>query len=122
MRAKAGRKQQVQRRLTSDQVVQLIGEYEAGNSMLMLAKSWRLHRTTVAEHLRRAGIPVRQRGIPAEMVAEVIRLYEEGWSCQRLGDRYGCDDETVRQSLRRAGITMRKSWERRFTPKNPEFE
>jgi hypothetical protein len=42
--------------------------------MLVLAKRWRLHRTTVAEHLRRAGVEIRQRGIPLEKLDEAIRL------------------------------------------------
>jgi hypothetical protein len=56
------RKRQVQRRLTPAQVEQLIGEYQSGDNILKLAKRWRLHRTTVAEHLRRSGISVRKRG------------------------------------------------------------
>jgi hypothetical protein len=80
--------------------------------MLELAKSWRLHRTTVAEHLRCAGVPVRERGIQVEMQDEAIRLYGDGWSCHRLAERYSCADETVRQTLKRAGIKLRKPWER----------
>jgi hypothetical protein len=80
--------------------------------MLQLAKRWQLHRTTVAEHLRRAGVPIRQRGITEEQRGETIRLYREGWSCQRLAGRYGCDDETVRQTLKRHGVHLRSPWDR----------
>jgi len=55
-RKKPARKRQSQRRLTREQVEQLIAEYEAGDTMLMFAKRWRLHRTTVAEHLHRAKV------------------------------------------------------------------
>jgi transposase-like protein len=91
---------------------QLVAEYVSGASMLALARRWELHRTTVAEHLRRAGVAVRQRGIPAEKLDEAIRLYRGGWSCWRLAKRYNCDDETVRQALKRAGIALRAPWER----------
>jgi hypothetical protein len=57
--------------------------------MLTLAKRWRLHRTTVAEHLHRAGVPVRQHGMPAEMLYEAVRLYAEGRSCQRAASYLG---------------------------------
>jgi predicted DNA-binding protein YlxM (UPF0122 family) len=111
-RSKPGRRRQVQRRLTPEQAERLVAEYEAGDSMQRLAKRWNLHRTTVADHLRRAGSAVRERGIPAERLDEAIRLYADGWSCQRLADRYSCDDETIRQTLKRAGIKFRKPWER----------
>ncbi|PLS80658.1 hypothetical protein CYG49_04565 [Candidatus Saccharibacteria bacterium] len=103
---------QPQRRLTAEQVEQLVREYEAGNDMTMLATRWGLHRTTVAGHLRRAGVTLRRQGIPDERLGEAVRLYEDGWSCQRLADRYKCDDETVRQALKRAGVRLRAPWER----------
>ena len=111
-KAKRSKPRQAQHRLTSKHRDQLVAEYLSGASMLALAKRWGLHRTTVAEHLRRAGVGIRQRGIPAEKLNEAIRLYTEGWSCQRLAERYDCDDETVRQTLKRAGTTLRAPWER----------
>jgi DNA-directed RNA polymerase specialized sigma24 family protein len=112
MRSKTMQKRQVQRRLTPEQVEQLVLDYQAGNSMQKLARSWHLHRTTVAEHLRRAGVAVRQRGIPIAQLGEAGRLYGEGWSCQRLAERYRCDEETVRQALKQHKVQMRKPWER----------
>ena len=102
------KQRQVQRRLTAKQAAQLAAEYEAGASMQQLADRWNLHRTTVADQLRRAGVAIRQRGIPPERLDEAIRLYGEGWSCQRLAERFDCDDETVRQTLKRAGVKLRK--------------
>jgi len=101
------RKRQIQRRLTPEQVEQLLTKYRAGASMQQLVRKWRLHRTTVASHLRLAGVPLRRQGIPPDRLLEAVRLYGEGWSCQRLGERYGCNAETVRQTLKSAGLTMR---------------
>jgi uncharacterized protein (DUF433 family) len=103
---------QIQRRLTSKHRDQMVTEYQAGASMQQLAERWGLHRTTVSEHLRRAGIGARKRGIPPEKLDEVVRLYDKGWSCQRLADRYKCDAETIRQALRGAGVNIRAPWER----------
>ncbi len=111
-RVKSVRQRQVQRRLTAEQVEQLVCAYQAGASMKELAARWRLHRTTVASQLRLAGVALRRQGIPAEQLGEAVRLYVEGWSCQRLAERYRCDDETVRQALKRAGVTLRRPWER----------
>jgi uncharacterized protein (DUF433 family) len=112
MRSKITVKRQVQRRLTPEQVEQLVARYRAGDNMQELARNWRLHRTTIAEHLRRAGVPVRQRGIPHDRLDEAVLLYAEGWSCLRLAERYDCDNETVRQTLKRAGVMLRQPWER----------
>lgn len=102
----------MQRRLTSVQVEQLAQEYGAGDDMAVIAARWSLHRTTVAGHLRRAGVALRRQGLPTDQLSEAIRLYNEGLSCQSLAERYGCDDETVRQALKGAGVRMRKPWER----------
>jgi hypothetical protein len=77
------RKRQAQRRLTTEQVEQLAAEYQAGDSVQNLARNWRLHRTTVAEHLRRAGVVVRQRGIPIAQLGEAERLYWDNLSVRR---------------------------------------
>lgn len=106
------RQRQTQRRLTAEQLKQLIAEYEAGASMKELATRWNLHRTTVAAQLRQAGVQLRRQGVPDTLLDEAIRLYGEGWSCRRLAERYGCDAETVRQALRRAGVRLRSPWER----------
>ena len=110
--AKRSKPRQVQHRLTRKHRDELVAEYLSGASMLALGKKWGLHRTTVTEHLRRAGVAVRPRGIPAEKLDEAIRLYREGWSCWRLAKRYDCAGETVRQTLNRAGQRLRAPWER----------
>ncbi len=47
-RHKVAKPQQSQRRLTAEQVAQLVQEYEVGDDMAVLATRWDLHRTTVA--------------------------------------------------------------------------
>lgn len=101
-----------QRRLTYDQVAQLVAEYQAGADMRELAVRWQVHGTTVAGHLRRAGVELRRQGLSEEQLTEAVRLYGEGWSLQRLAERYVCDAETVRTYLGRAGMRMRRPWER----------
>jgi len=110
-RTKTKKHWQMQRRLKPEQIKRLMAEYEAGDNMLHLAKRWRLHRTTVSDHLRRAGVPVRHRGIPVERLDEVVSLYYEGWSCLRIAKYFGCNAETVRQALIRSGTTLRKRWD-----------
>jgi transposase-like protein len=119
-RSKRRKPRQIHHRLSPKHRDQLVDEYQAGASMLSLAQRWGLHRTTVAEHLRRAGVEVKQRGIPREWLDEALRLYEDGWSCQLLAERFGCDDETVRQTLKRHGVQLRSPWDRSNTRRNPD--
>lgn len=101
----------VQRRLTPDQVAQLCG-VSGRRHMSELAKRWGVHRTTVAGHLRRAGVEVRRQGLSEEQLDEAVQLYIKDWSLQRLAERYGCDVETVRSNLKDTAARMRKPWER----------
>jgi hypothetical protein len=55
----------------------LVFPYRVCANMLAVAKRWGLYRTTVAEHLPRAGVAVRRRCIPADKLDEAIRLYAE---------------------------------------------
>lgn len=80
--------------------------------MVVLAKRWGLHRTTVAEHLRRCGVKLRREGLTPTALTEAVHLYGEGWPLQRLAERFACDAETVRQALKRAGVRLHSPWER----------
>ena len=110
--ARTGPASPVQRRLTADQTAELAAEYRAGTNMKQLALRWEVHRTTVAGHLRRAGVELRRQGLSPEQISETVRLYSEGWSCRLLSERFSCDDETVRQRLLSQGVELRKPWQR----------
>lgn len=68
--------------------------------MKELAGRFGIHRTTVAEHLRRQAVARRRPGLTDRELDQARTLRMEGWSYQRLGERFGCDAETVRQRLR----------------------
>ena len=50
------RPRQKQRRLNETEVRELVEAYVAGATIAGLAKQWNIHRTTVMDHLDRAGI------------------------------------------------------------------
>ena len=112
-RAGAAVVSQPQRRLTELEAAELVADYMVGATMQQLAVSWKLHRTTVTEHLRRADVHMRRQGIPADEASVVAALYAQGLSCARIGARYDCDGETVRQVLLKAGVRLRAPYERR---------
>lgn len=99
---------QKQRRLEVREVEALIDHYRSGATINFLAQQYRIHRTTVYEHLDRQGVPRRQRGPTPEQVRLAAKLYEGGLSLARIGEQVGIDAQTVRRYLADAGIEIRK--------------
>lgn len=98
---------QRQRRLTPGEVEQLVGQYESGADMKVLAAQWGLHDATVSNHLRAAGTVLRRQGLLEAQLVEAVRLYAAGWSCRRLAAHFGTGHDTVRKRLKRAGVQLR---------------
>jgi hypothetical protein len=105
--AKVRTHRQVQRRLRSDEVEELLNRYGAGAKVGELATIFGIHRDTVSEILDRQGVVRRQRGIPPELVGEVIASYRSGSSLATIGDAISVDPGTVALTLRKAGIPLR---------------
>ena len=87
------------RRLTPDQLVELVAGYESGAQAKELATRLRIHRHTVAAVLERAGLQPRQRGLTPSQVDQASQLYDAGWSLARLGGELGVTANTVRRYL-----------------------
>ncbi len=73
-----------------------------------LAAFWRVHRYTVARHLRDAGVEPRSDGIDAEQLIEAVQLYGDGWSIRRLAAQYDRSYEAVRRALLREAVCFVK--------------
>jgi hypothetical protein len=76
---------QVVRKLQPQEVESLAAEYLAGVGVQELASRYRVHHTTVALLVRRAGVTMRRRGLIADHITESAQLYREGWSVARIG-------------------------------------
>jgi hypothetical protein len=103
---------QVQHRLPPEKIAQLVADYQAGIGTKELARTYQLSRYTVNQHLQRAGVPFRERGLTVEQMTEAERLYLKGWSLHRLAERYGRHDKTIWRNLKQRGVPMRAPWER----------
>ena len=78
--------------------------------MPSLAARFGIHRGTVKDHLRRAGIAIRpgnQAKLSDEDKAEIATLYETGLSIHKLALRFGVTDNPVHNALRERGVRMR---------------
>lgn len=103
------RTRQVQVRLTSEQIEELVAAYGVGATVAALALRFQVHRTTVMAQLRRAGVPERHadKAWDSAKLAQAAKSYEAGESLAAVGRRYGIDAETVARRLRKAGVPIR---------------
>jgi len=104
------RVKQVQRRLTPDEVVDLVRRYQAGETAELLAAAFQIHRTTVTAHLQRNGIQRRgggRRVLAASDVQVAAELYEAGQSLASIGRQFDVHHTTVANELRQAGVEIR---------------
>ncbi|URM93982.1 helix-turn-helix domain-containing protein [Actinomadura madurae] len=95
------------RRLSDEQVHQLIEDYQSGSTVYQLGERFGVSRQTVSRILKRHGVTMRMSGMSQEQIDEAVRLYEAGQSLARIGERLGFDDMTVRSRLIERGVRMR---------------
>ena len=100
---------QQQRRLTPNETDQLIAQYVRGATVSQLARKWKIHRTTVMDHLKRHHVPTKahRRKLTDTDVTKASELYRAGDSLAKLGQWFGVDGKTIARELKAIGITMR---------------
>jgi hypothetical protein len=97
------------RQLDTQQVAQLIADYQSGATVYQLGDRFGIERRTVSNILRRHGVPMRRRSLTSEQVDEAIHLYRLGWSLARVGDHLGVYHTTVLNKLRERGVPRRNA-------------
>lgn len=75
--------------------------------MKELAAQFPIHHTAVAQHLRRAGISPRTRGLDNQQIDQAVHWYRQGWSLAKIDARHDVDANTIRTALLNRGIRMR---------------
>jgi predicted DNA-binding protein YlxM (UPF0122 family) len=76
-------------------------------SVAQLAERFQVHRTTVMDHVERAGVRRDYRLLVTAQIEEAARLYLAGWSLERLGQHFSVSDGTILNAFRRQGIATR---------------
>jgi DNA-directed RNA polymerase specialized sigma24 family protein len=95
------------KRLSEEQVQQLVEGYETGATVYQLARQFGIARQTVSKVLKAQGVTMRMQGLTPEQIDEAVRLYEVGWSLARIGAKLRVDAGTVHARLRECGVRMR---------------
>jgi DNA invertase Pin-like site-specific DNA recombinase len=98
---------QKQTRLTESQRSELLARYLVGEPATALAKELGVHRATVFNFLRRAGVQTRYRILSDDDVAVARKMYEAGQSLAVIGEHFGVADHTVLNVFRRLEIPTR---------------
>ena len=101
----------------------MISAYQAGATISQLAVDFGIHRTTVAGHIDRHGVP-RHSELTVwddSILREAAELYAAGSSLADVAHQFGVDAQTVANRFRRAGVAVRprRGW---TSPAHPEQE
>jgi hypothetical protein len=100
------------RRFSSNELAQLVADYQAGRSTTWLMRSYKVGKGTVLGILEEQGVKMRGQGIPDDRLQEAIALYTSGLSLKQVAAQLVCSAETVRQALMAAGVSLRAPWQR----------
>ncbi|TLP95188.1 helix-turn-helix domain-containing protein [Nesterenkonia salmonea] len=82
--------------------------YGAGTPVRVLARRFGVHRSTVREIARRAGVQPQRMAPTEEAQAEAARLYTEGLTLAQVSKRLGISDESVRAAVLASGGAIRR--------------
>jgi DNA invertase Pin-like site-specific DNA recombinase len=89
-------------------VTELVASYQAGTTVNALARTYRIDRTTVLEHLRRQGVQRRHpRRLQQADIDKAVKLYGEGASLDSVALELRIGATTVRRLLNKAGVEIR---------------
>lgn len=98
----------VQRRLGPDEVAALVTAYRQGVSVEELAATFVVNRTTVLGHVRRHGVPKRdRRALRGADLERAVELYVGGRSADWVGRELEVAASTVRRALKDVGVALR---------------
>ena len=86
------------RRLSSSEVAELVARYRGGEKIKDLAASYKIHRSTVMTHLRKAG-ELKHKGWTEETTAEARWLRDAGLTIAEIAARLGRPPSTVQRRL-----------------------
>jgi hypothetical protein len=98
---------QPQKRLTEDEVTEMVAGYRAGSTILELASRHDCDRKTVIRYLKLNCVETRYRRLSPTHIDEAVRLYESGLSLIKVGKKVGADPKTVKARLIERGVEMR---------------
>ncbi len=98
---------QSQTRLGPSRRAELLADYEAGAPVHAIAARFRVHRATVFEVVRRAGLPGRDPGLSTETRGRAASLYATGLTLAQVAEQIGVGIDAVRAAVLAEGGQIR---------------
>lgn len=103
---------QKQKRLSDDEIRQIVDKYKAGATTYELAAEFGCHRRTISRALKKSGIEVSIKTESKDgVVATILHLYDDHMSALDIGKKLDIGEKTVRRILRENGVRIRHSSE-----------
>jgi len=103
---------QAQKRLSKDEVAQIITAYQGGKSANVLAREYGCNRKAICGHLKKHGVTVSRNKIRSEKaVRNIIAQYERGVMIEMIADQYDVSQSTINRLLRENDVTIRNRWD-----------
>jgi DNA-binding CsgD family transcriptional regulator len=93
--------------IRTDDLTDIITEYEAGATTKHIANRYGISKTRVATLLREHDVNLRRQGLTDEQVSEATDFYTAGRSLAGIAARFDVSPMTVAAALRRQGIPLR---------------
>lgn len=101
------RARSIKRRLSPQQIKQLVDRYEQGASITTLSREAGIARPTLRNLLRKAGVAPRRRGMTPEDEDKAISFYESGLTIYEVIDRVGYSYGVINRMLHKRGVKVR---------------
>ncbi|WP_349902120.1 helix-turn-helix domain-containing protein [Parafrigoribacterium humi] len=87
--------------LSAIEIDQMVHDYQTGvGSLYDLADIYGVHRTTIAQHLKRRGVRVGKLPLEQPEIEQARTLHKQGLSLNAIGRELRRDPKTVRAALR----------------------
>lgn len=103
---------QRQRRLDAEKMDQVVADYQAGMSAVVVGRKYGINASTVLNNLHARGISPRsaQRiAMSGKDLERVVLLRGEGWTLEAIGSEFGVSRTTVVNTLRRRRVMPERS-------------
>ena len=108
-----GKSRQSQTRLSVSIRAELIAGYADGVPVRELAARFNVHRGTVREIARQAGLAARRPELPDAIRQDAAHLYAGGMTLAQVAARHAVSNEAVRSAVIACGGTIRAGGRRR---------
>ena len=102
---------QQQKKLTNNEALQIVKDYQNGMNTYQLADKYGCHRANISVQLKKQNIEVTTRKLNLQNITEIIGLYEGGMNTTQLAKQFGVTCPTIIKYLHKNKVKMRTRWE-----------